>query len=232
MKTIGLIGGMSWESTVTYYQLINKTVNETLGGFHSAKILLFSVDFAEVEACLTTSKWDKAAEILKGAAHKLERAGADMILVCTNTLHKVVPEVQQSIQVPIVHIADAIAYKLQENQIQTVGLLGTKYTMQLEFYRERLETFGIKVMIPDEEDIEMVNRVIFSELCQGIVKEESKAEYLRVMQSMKDKGAQGVILGCTEIGMLIGPEDAPIPSFDTTVIHAGLASKLALEDCK
>lgn len=230
MKTIGLIGGMSWKSTVTYYQIINDTVKEQLGGLHSAKILLYSVDFSEIEECQAKGDWDKSANILAEAAKKLEKAGAHFIIICTNTMHKVAPQIQKEISIPIIHIADATAEKLKEKHILTVALLGTKYTMEQNFYKERIEDSGIKVMIPDDDDVELVNHVIYEELCLGIVSAASRKEYIRVINSMKEKGAEGVILGCTEIGLLINQSDSTIPVFDTTQIHAHVAAIKAIED--
>jgi len=229
MKTIGLIGGMSWESTITYYQLINEGVKDALGGLHSAKILLYSVDFFEVEALMSSGEWDKAADLLGGVAARLESAGADMILICTNTLHKVAPQVQARIRVPLVHIAEAAAERLLEQRVTRVGLLGTKYTMTQEFYRDKLVERGIEVLIPEAEDIELVNRVIFEELCLGVVKEESRAEYLRVIESLQQRGTQGILLGCTELGLIVSDKDVTLPLFDTTEIHANKALSLALE---
>lgn len=230
MKTIGLIGGMSWESTVTYYQMINETVKEKLGGLHSAKLLLYSIDFAEIEECQAKGEWDKSADILAEAALNLERAGADFIVICTNTMHKVAPQIQKKISVPIIHIADATAEKLKEQQIHQVALLGTKYTMTQEFYKERIEDKEIEVMIPDSDDVELVNRVIYDELCLGIINDASRKECIRVIDSLKEKGAQGVILGCTEIGLLISQKDSTLPVFDTTEIHARVASMKAIQE--
>ena len=229
MKTIGLIGGMSWESTITYYQLINEGVKDALGGLHSAKILLYSVDFFEVEALMSSGEWDKAADLLGGVAARLESAGADMILICTNTLHKVAPQVQARIRVPLVHIAEAAAERLLEQGVTRVGLLGTKYTMTQEFYRDKLVERGIEVLIPEGDDIDLINRVIFEELCLGVVKEDSRAEYLRVIESLQQRGAQGILLGCTELGLIVSDKDVTLPLFDTTEIHAKKALKLALE---
>jgi aspartate racemase len=229
MKTIGLIGGMSWESTVTYYQLINEGIKDALGGLHSAKVLLYSVDFFEVEALMSRGEWDKAADLLGGVAARLEQAGADMILICTNTLHRVAPEVQSCIHVPLVHIAEAAAEALVARGISCVGLLGTKYTMTLDFYRDKLIERGIEVLIPEGDDIDLVNRVIFEELCLGIVKEDSRAEYLRVIESLQQRGAQGILLGCTELGLIVSSEDVSLPLFDTTIIHAQKAVELALK---
>ncbi len=229
MKTIGLIGGMSWESTVTYYQLLNEAVKQRLGGLHSAKVLLYSVDFFEVEALMSRGEWDKAADLLGGVAERLERAGADFVLICTNTLHKVAPEVQKRISVPLVHIAEAAAEELLAKGISRVGLLGTKYTMTQAFYRDKLESCGLTVIIPEPEDIELVNRVIFDELCLGVVKADSKAEYLRVIAEMQRSGAEAILLGCTELGLIVSQEDVSLPLFDTTVIHANKAAALVLD---
>lgn len=228
MKTIGLIGGMSWESTVTYYQLINEGIKNALGGLHSAKVLLYSVDFFEVEALMSRGEWDRAADLLGGVAARLEQAGADMILICTNTLHKVAPQVQSRIRVPLVHIAEAAAEALVARGISRVGLLGTKYTMTLDFYRDKLIERGIEVLIPEGDDIDLVNRVIFDELCLGVVKEDSRAEYLRVIESLQQRGAQGILLGCTELGLIVSSADVSLPLFDTTEIHAKKALELAL----
>ncbi len=229
MKTIGLIGGMSWESTITYYQLLNEAAKDVLGGLHSAKILLYSVDFFEIEALMSRGDWDAAADLLGGVAERLQRAGADFVLICTNTLHKVAPEVQARITVPLVHIAEAAADELLAKGIRRVALLGTKYTMTQEFYRDKLVNRGIEVLIPEGDDIDLVNRVIFEELCLGIVKPESKAEYLRVIKALQLRGAEGVLLGCTELGLIVSQEDVSLPLFDTTVIHAKKAAQLALE---
>ena len=228
MKTVGLIGGMSWESTITYYQLLNEGVKDALGGLHSAKILLYSVDFFEIEALMSRGEWEKAADLLGGVAQRLETAGADMILICTNTLHKVAPQVQSRIHVPLVHIAEAAADELRVTGITRVGLLGTKYTMTQEFYRDKLTARGIDVLIPEGEDIDLVNRVIFDELCLGVVKPDSKAAYLRVIAELAARGAQGILLGCTELGLIVSAEDVALPLFDTTVIHAKKALELSL----
>ena len=228
MKTVGLIGGMSWESTVTYYQLLNEGIKGALGGLHSAKVLLYSVDFFEIEALMSRGEWDEAANQLGDIAARLERAGADMILICTNTLHKVAPQVQAKIGVPLVHIAGAASEALLSQGITRVGLLGTKYTMTQEFYRDKLVERGIEVLIPEGDDIDLVNRVIFEELCLGIVKEESRAEYLRVIAALQRRGAQGILLGCTELGLIVAKKDVLLPLFDTTEIHAKKALTLAL----
>lgn len=230
MKTIGLIGGMSWESTVTYYQIINKTIKQELGGLHSAKVLLYSVDFTEIEKCQSAGDWERSAEILSAVAQTLEKAGADFIVICTNTMHKVAPQIQSRISIPIIHIAEATATELKHNNITKVALLGTKYTMTQEFYREKLENAGIDVLIPDEQGVEIVNNVIFHELCLGIVSETSKEKLRYIIESLAKQGAQGVILGCTEIGMLISQNDTDLPVFDTTQIHATKAARLSIEE--
>lgn len=229
MKTIGLIGGMSWESTVTYYQLVNRAVKEALGGLHSAKCVLYSVDFDEIEACQAAGEWEKSGEILGDAAAALERAGADLILICTNTMHKVFEQVQSRVQVPLLHIAEATADALEARDITRVGLLGTKYTMLQDFYKERLVRRGVEVLIPAGEDVELVNRVIFEELCLGTISDASRREFLRIIDALSAQGAQGVILGCTEIGLLVGQGDTDVPLFDTTVIHGTRAVQLALQ---
>lgn len=228
MKTIGLIGGMSWESTVTYYRIVNEVIKEQLGGLHSAKVLLYSVDFQEIEEYQTAGQWDKSAEVLASAAARLEQAGADFIVICTNTMHKVAPQVQAKLHVPILHIAEATAEKLLENGITTVALLGTKYTMEQDFYKDKLISAGIKVLIPDDAGVEIVNRIIYEELCLGIISPHSREEYQRVITLLKDRGAQGVILGCTEIGLLISQEDSVLPVFDTAQIHARKAALYAI----
>ena len=228
MKTIGLIGGMSWESTVPYYQTGNEVVKERLGGLHSAKVLLYSVDFAEIEACQASGDWARGAEILGEAAKALEGAGADFLVICTNTMHKVAPEIAARVSIPILHIADATADALEAAGIRRVALLGTRYTMTQDFYKQRLLDRGFEVLVPGGEDIEMVNRVIYEELCLGVIRDESRAAYQAVIQKLQAAGAEGVILGCTEIGLLIHPEDSPIPVFDTTAIHARAAAERAL----
>lgn len=229
MKTIGLIGGMSWESTVTYYQIINETIKKELGGLHSGKILLYSVDFDEIEKCQAEGDWDKSAKILSEVAIKLEKAGADYIVICTNTMHKVAPQIQSQISIPIIHIAEAICDKLKENSIKKVALLGTKYTMTQDFYKSKLEEGGISVIIPDEQDVEIVNNVIYNELCLGKVLDTSKKKYIEIIEKLSKKGAEGVILGCTEIGLLINQNDTLLPVFDTTKIHAEKAALLSIK---
>ncbi len=229
MKTIGLIGGMSWESTASYYKIINETIKEILGGLHSAKILLYSVDFYEIEKCQAEGNWEKSAEILGNIAIKLEKAGADFIVICTNTMHKVADNIQQKINIPIIHIATATAEELIKNNIKKVALLGTKYTMTQDFYKEKLIKAGIDVIIPDNDDIEVVNNIIYNELCLGIINKKSKEIYINIIDNLCKKGAQGVILGCTEIGLLVDNNDLNIPVFDTTYIHAKKASFLAIK---
>jgi len=230
MKTIGLIGGMSWESTIPYYSIINEYVKEKLGGLHSAKIVLYSVEFDEIEKCQSLGEWKKSGEILADAARKLELAGADLILICTNTMHKVFSQVQGAVQVPLIHIAEATANELEKDRIHTVALLGTKYTMTQDFYKQKLTDRGFHVLIPNEEDIELVNRVIFTELCVGLINPESKKEFSRIISQLKERGAEAVILGCTEIGLLIHPEDSVLKTFDTTEIHAKVAAAMSLEE--
>lgn len=229
MKTIGLIGGMSWESTVTYYKIINETVKRQLGGLHSAKCLLYSVDFDEIEQYQSRGEWEKSGEVLADAAVRLERAGADFIVICTNTMHKVAPAVQSKISIPLVHIAEATADELEKHRIAKVALLGTKYTMTQDFYKAKLIDRGIEVLVPEENEIETVNSIIYDELCLGIISEKSRAEYVRIVKKLSQRGAQGVILGCTEIGLLLRQSDTETPLFDTTVIHATKAAMLSVE---
>lgn len=228
MKTIGLIGGMSWESTVKYYQFINEAVKKQLGGLHSAKIILYSVDFYEIEKLQSQGEWEKCGSIMASAAKHLEGAGADFIVICTNTMHKVVPQMQSRIHIPILHIAEATAKKLHEKGITRTALLGTIYTMKQDFYKEKLIEDGIEVLIPEEKDMERVNQIIFDELCLGVVSEKSQKEILAVMDRLAEKGAQGVILGCTELGLIIKQENTLLPVFDTTQIHAEKAALSAL----
>ena len=230
MKTIGLIGGMSWESTIPYYRIINEKIKESLGGLHSARIILYSVEFAEIEACQASGEWDRSAEILGDAAVKLEAAGADFIVICTNTMHKVAPQIQAKISVPVVHIADATADRLETAGIRKVALLGTKYTMTQDFYKSRLIDRGFEVLIPDAAGVETVNSVIYEELCLGIIKEESRVRFSQIIAGLKAQGAEAVILGCTEIGLLVQQENSVLPVFDTTEIHALRAAELALQD--
>ena len=221
MKTIGLIGGMSWESTIPYYRLINEGIKQHLGGLHSASLLLHSVDFHEIEACQASGEWDKAGEMLAQAALGLERAGAEGILLCTNTMHKVASHIETCCSLPFLHIADATGRAIAATGMQRVALLGTRYTMEQDFYRGRLETqFGIESIVPDEADRARINQIIFEELCLGTFSDASRHYYLSVIDKLAKQGAQGVIFGCTEIGLLVPGEESPIPVFDTTAIHA------------
>ncbi|MDB6209051.1 aspartate/glutamate racemase family protein [Streptococcus oralis] len=229
MKTIGLIGGMSWESTTSYYQIINETIKRELGGLHSAKILLYSVDFAEIEHYQAVGDWDKSAQVLADIAQRLEQAGVDFIVICTNTMHKVAPQIQKKIAIPILHIAQATAQALVDDGIRKVGLLGTKYTMTQDFYKEKLLESGLEVLIPDQAGIADVNRIIYDELCLGDIRESSKQTYLTVIDDLKNAGAEAVILGCTEIGLLVKQSDIALPLYDTTVIHAEKAAKMGIE---
>lgn len=229
MKTIGLLGGMSWESTALYYKQINEEVKKQLGGLHSAKVVIYSVDFDEIEKLQHQGKWDETAKILSEAAKNIQNASADFLVICTNTMHKVAPTIQEHIDIPILHIANATGKKLQEEGIKRVGLLGTAFTMQQDFYKDTIQTnFDIEVIVPNEEDIKIVHKIIYEELCLGTIKESSKKEYLRIIDSLSSYGAQGVILGCTEIGMLVSQEDTQIKLFDTTYIHAIEAVNKAL----
>ena len=220
MKTIGLIGGMSWESTVTYYKIINETVKEKLGGLHSAKCILYSVDFHEIEECQANGNWKKSGEILGEAANNLEKAGADFIVICTNTMHKVINQIKEKISIPILHIAEMTAEKILEKGLKNIALLGTKYTMEQDFYKSKLIEKEINVIIPDKNDIEIINKVIYDELCLGTINSNSKKKFLEIVDKLRSKGAEGIILGCTEIGLLIKNEDTDVPLFDTAVIHA------------
>ena len=229
VKTIGLIGGMSWESTVSYYKIINEEVKNRLGGLHSAKIVLYSVEFDEIEKCQSSNEWEKSGEILGEAARGLQAAGADFVLICTNTMHKVAPQIASMIDIPVIHIADATADELEKNRIGRVGLLGTKYTMTQDFYKQKLIDRGIEVFIPDEEDVETVNSIIFNELCVGRIEPASREKLKQISRKLEQSGAEGIILGCTEIGLLVRQDDVDIPVFDTAVIHAKKAAELALE---
>lgn len=229
MKTIGLIGGMSWESTVPYYRRINEFVRDTLGGLHSAKIVLLSVDFHEIEALQHSGDWARAGAQLADAARTLEGAGADFLVLCTNTMHKVAPQIESSVDIPLLHVADATAAQIARLGIRTVGLLGTAFTMEEEFYRGRLESVhGIEVVVPDRAERDFVHRVIYDELCLGETRDDSRARYRTIMRRLVERGAQGIILGCTEIGMLVSAADSTVPLFDTADIHAVAAAELAL----
>ena len=224
LKTIGLIGGMSWESTVTYYKIINEVIKEKLGGLHSAKCVLYSVDFQEIEECQANGNWEKSGEILGEAAYNLEKAGADFIVICTNTMHKVVNQIKEKISIPILHIAEMTAEKILEKGLKNIALLGTKYTMEQDFYKSKLIEKGINVIIPDKNDIETINEVIYDELCLGTINFNSKKKFLEIVDKLRNKEAEGIILGCTEIGLLIKNADTDVPLFDTAIIHAEQAA--------
>lgn len=233
MKTIGLIGGMSWESTIPYYRYLNEGVKSQLGGLHSAKCILVSVDFYEIERLQQAGDWDAAGAMLGRAARTLEVAGADFIVLCTNTMHKVAPAIETAVAIPLLHIADATAAAIKQAGGRRVGLLGTKFTMQQPFYRERLsETHGIEVLLPNETEQDSLHQIIYQELCQGIINPESKQAVRKMMAGLAWQGIDGIILGCTEIGLLVGKADAAVPLFDTTLIHATAAVELALDGSK
>ena len=229
MKTIGLIGGMSWESTVGYYRMINQGVKKSLGGLHSAKIILHSVDFDPIQKLQHKGDWEGTAEILSAAAVGLQAAGADFFLICTNTMHKVSPQIERAVEIPLLHIADATADYLTGKGIKTVGLLGTAFTMENDFYKGILtEGYGLKVLVPDDADRKIVHDVIYGELCLGQFVESSKAEYLRIIAQLSSQGAEAVILGCTEIGMLVNQTDTHVELCDTTAVHAAKAVEYAI----
>jgi aspartate racemase len=231
MRTIGLLGGMSWESSIEYYRIINETVKERLGGLHSAQSLMYSVDFADIEKLQHTGDWAALTQAMIDAAKQLERGGADFLVICTNTMHKMAPEVAAAIDMPLLHIADATADAIKAQKLDTVGLLGTRFTMEGDFYRGKLEKdHGLKVLIPDEAGREAVHRIIYDELVQGIIREDSRKAYLDVIADLQSRGAQGVILGCTEIPLLVKQADVSIPIFDTTTIHAQAAVDWALRE--
>jgi len=231
MKTIGLIGGMSWESSADYYRIINKTVHARLGGFHSAKSVMISVDFAEIEILQQQGRWQDAAVLLAGAARSLEMAGADFVVLCTNTMHKLADEIEASIHIPFLHIADATAEVIQAVGVQKIGLLGTRFTMEEPFYKGRLtEKYGLEVVTPEAVDREIVHGVIYDELVKGVIRPESKAQYLAIIERLVAQGAEGVILGCTEIGLLVQDGDCRVPLYDTTRIHAQAAVDFALAE--
>ncbi len=231
MKTIGLLGGMSWESTVLYYQLLNEGVRERLGGLHSAKILMHSVDFAEIEQFQVNGQWQEAGKKLAAAALGLEQSGADMVLICTNLMHKVAPIIEAQIQVPLLHIADAAGSAIKAQGLKTVGLLGTRYTMEEDFYRQRLlDKFNLEVIIPEPEERKYVHQVIFEELCQGKLTDEARENYLTIIDKLRAKGAEGVILGCTEIPLLIRQDDTNLPLFNTAALHAQYALEFSFAE--
>jgi aspartate racemase len=229
MKTIGLIGGMSWESTVPYYRIINETVRAKLGGLHSARCVLWSFDFEEIEQLQHRGDWDELTRQMVHAAGAIERAGADFLVICTNTMHKMAEDVQAAVDIPLLHIADATAGAIRAAGLNKIGLLATRFTMEEDFYTGRLrEKHGLDVLIPDEADREVVHDVIYNELCAGRVNEQSRQKYRAIIRRLAEAGAQGVVLGCTEIGLLVRPEDSPVPLFDTTPIHARAAVEFAL----
>ena len=231
MKTIGMIGGMSWESSIEYYRIINEYTHQKLGRLHNARSLMYTVDFDEIETLQRENRWAEADDILVDAALRLERGGADFIIICTNTMHKSVPRISAAIRIPILHIADATAKKVKAGGISRIGLLGTRYTMEEDFYKGRLtKDFGLDVFIPDKEERDEVHRIIFEELVLGKIVPASRARYLEIIDHLVGRGAQGVILGCTEIGLLVKAEDRQIPIFDTTLIHAQAAVEMALAD--
>jgi len=230
MKTVGLLGGMSWESSVGYYRTINEGIKDRLGGLHSAKIAMFSVDFAPIEKLQHNGDWQGTAKILCEAAINIESAGADFLLICTNTMHKVASQIEEAINIPLLHIADATAEVLNKKGIKRVGLLGTAFTMEQEFYKDRLNSkFGLTVLTPDEADRKIVHDIIYQELCLGVINHASKIEYLRIIESLAQQGAEAVILGCTEISMLVDQSDTQITLLDTTSIHAQQAVEWAIK---
>ena len=229
MKVIGLIGGMSWESTVPYYRQINETIKERLGGLHSAKIVLYSVDFHDIERLQHAGDWEAAGAMLAAAARSLEVAGCDFLVLCTNTMHKVAPSIEAAVAIALLHIADPTAAEIKQAGYSTVGLLGTRFTMEQAFYRDRLsERHALRVIVPNAQDRETIHRIIYDELCLGVVLPESRGEYRRIMESLAAQGAQAIILGCTEISLLVSQQDASVPLFDTTAIHARAAAAQAL----
>ena len=228
MRTLGLLGGMSWESTIPYYRRINECVRERLGGLHSARLLLYSVDFAEIESLQHRGQWDQAGRVLADAAQALERAGAEALVICTNTMHRVLPQIEPNIRMPVLHIADATAARILAAGFERVGLLGTRFTMEQDFYRGRLEQLGLKPLVPDAAQCEIVHRVIYDELCQGQCRPHSRVAYRAIIQDLVEAGAQAVILGCTEIGLLVTAADSVVPLFDTATIHAEHAADWAL----
>jgi len=231
MKTLGLIGGMSWESTIPYYRIVNETVRERLGGLHSARLILYSVDFHAIERLQRAGAWDEAGRTLADAARSLEAAGAEGLALCTNTLHEVAPAIESAVDIPLLHIADPTAAAVKRAGFHTVGLLGTRFTMERDFYRGRLTAqHGLAVIVPDAADREIVHRVIYDELCRGDIRAESRAQYREIMRRLVEAGAEGIILGCTEIALLVRPDDAPVPLFDTAAIHARHAAEWALDE--
>jgi len=232
MKTIGLLGGMSWESSLEYYRLVNQEVKQTLGGFHSAKCLMYSVDFDEIEKYQHEGDWDKATDVMIEAARTLEKGGADFVVICTNTMHKMFEEVQSAINIPLLHIVDAVLHEIKNKGIESVGLLGTRFTMEEDFYVNRIKSHGVNALIPQAEERKIVHRVIYEELVMGKILSESREVYKKIIHHLEQQGAQGIILGCTEIGSLIKPDNVSIPIFDTTYWHAVAAVRIALGENK
>ena len=231
MKTIGLIGGMSWESTLEYYRIINEAVKEKLGGFHSAEMVLYSVDFAEVEAFQHRGEWDRAAVLLTEAARRVEAAGADFALLATNTMHRVFDEIRKGIRIPLLHIADVTGREIQARGLRRIGLLGTRFTMEQEFYKGKLaRDFGIDVLIPDEAERRAIHGILYDELCLGAVKDASREAFRKIIGGLESRGAQGIVLGCTEIPLIVKQKDYALPLFDTTDLHARAAVALALSE--
>ena len=231
MKTIGLLGGMSWESSAQYYRIINQYIKQALGGLHSAQCLLYSVDFAHIEALQMRSAWQEAASVLRDAAQRLERGGADFVVLCTNTMHKVAPDIQAAIQIPLLHIADPTAEAVQHRGIRTIGLLGTRFTMEQEFYKGRLtQQHGLHVVVPSTDDQVIIHRIIYDELCLGQILPQSRHAYQAIMERLANAGAEGIILGCTEISLLVKEEDSSVPLFDTTELHAQAAAEYAIHN--
>lgn len=231
MKTIGLIGGMSWESTAEYYRIINEAVKERLGGFHSAKIVMYSVDFKEIRELQLEARWDEATNLMIDAARRVERGGADFVLICTNTMHKMAEEVEASISIPLLHIADVTAERIISSGLKKVGLLGTAFTMEQDFYKGRLiDKYGLEVVIPSQIERKVVDNIIFNELCLGEIKDSSREQIKTIMGNLVDDGAQGIILGCTELPSLIKQKDCSVPLFDTTAIHAKAAAEYAFRN--
>ncbi len=229
MKTIGLLGGMSWESSALYYKILNEEVKERLGGLHSARCVMLSVDFAEIERLQMAAEWEQAGALLAEEARRIEAAGAEMLLLCTNTMHKLAPQIEAAIAIPFLHIADATGAAIRKAGLKTIGLLGTRFTMEEAFYADRLrQRWGLEVLIPEPADREIIHKIIYEELVRGIVRDESRRQYLRIIDDLRRRGAEGIIEGCTEIGMLISPEHTDVPLFDTTRIHALAAVEKSL----
>lgn len=229
MRTLGLLAGMSWESTIPYYRIINERVRDALGGLHSARLLMHSVDFAEIEQLQRSGDWDQAGQVLAAAAAALAGAGADAIVICTNTMHKVAPAIQAACPLPLLHIADATAVRIRAAGLTRIALLGTRFTMEQDFYSGRLREHGLDVLVPAPQQQAQVHRIIYEELCRGQILDTSREVYRQIMADLVGRGAEGIILGCTEIGLLVGPADTTVPTFDTTRIHAEAAADWALE---